>query len=76
MNRFFTPFVGLKYNEGICGKKTLVIGASFYCNKTDCKFFGECTNPVNKDSSKFDKECLYPETDEKQLRYYPKAAIE
>lgn len=75
MNRFFTPFVGLKYNEGICEKKVLVIGASFYCNKTDCKYFKECTNPLKKDSSMFDKECPCPENEEKQLRFYPKAAI-
>ena len=55
MNRFFTPFVGSKYDEGICGKKILVLGASFYCNKNGengqrkCPFFDECTNTETKE---------------------------
>ncbi len=57
MQRFFTPAVGSKYNEGIRGKKILVLGASFYCQKTDCKFFKECTSVEKKDSSKFDSIC-------------------
>ena len=32
-SRFFTPAKGEKYEEGINGKKILVVGASFYCNK-------------------------------------------
>lgn len=28
--RFFKPFVGDRYQEGINGKKILVVGASFY----------------------------------------------
>lgn len=61
--RFFKPFVGSKYNEGIRGKKILVLGASFYCNKDGkngrekCEYFTECTNPEKKDSSKFDVIC-------------------
>ena len=60
--RFFNPFVGSMYNKGICGKKILVLGASFYCSHTPgsekpCPFFDECTNPVKKDSSKFDTIC-------------------
>lgn len=57
-NRFFNPFVGTKYDEGIHGKKVLVLGASFYCNwDGKCNFFAECTNPILKDSSKFDNIC-------------------
>ena len=62
-SRFFKPFVGEKYNEGINGKKILVLGASFYCNKNgqngqkNCPFFAECTDVVKKDSSKFDTTC-------------------
>ncbi len=61
--RFFKPFVGSKYNEGIRGKKILVLGASFYCNKDGkngsekCEYFAECTNPEKKDSSKFNAIC-------------------
>ena len=59
---FFKPFVGSEYNKGICGMKILVLGASFYCshspkNEKPCLFFDECTNPFNKDSSKFDMTC-------------------
>ena len=57
--RFFTPWVGPEYNKGICGKKVLVLGASFYCNKKYCKFFTECTNTEKKDSSKFNESCPY-----------------
>lgn len=63
--RFFTPWVGPEYNKGICGKKVLVLGASFYCNKDGrqgrekCIYFDECTNPENKDSSKFNSNCPY-----------------
>lgn len=74
-NRFFLPFVGENYKNGIFEKKVLVIGASFYCNKTDCKYFKECTDTLKKDSSMFDTKCPYPENAEKQLSLYPKAAI-
>ena len=57
--RFFKPFKGAEYDKGICGKKVLVLGASFYCPKTDCEFWNECTNPEKKDSSKFDEICPY-----------------
>lgn len=58
-NRFFEPFIGTRYNEGIRGKRVLVLGASFYCAKKECVFFNECTNPEKKDSSKFDNICPY-----------------
>ena len=60
---FFKPFIGEKYDEGINGKKILVLGASFYCDKNgqngqrNCPFFAECTDIVKKDSSKFDTTC-------------------
>lgn len=57
--RFFNPYKGPEYDKGICGKKVLVLGASFYCPKKDCKFWSECTNPEKKDSSKFDEICPY-----------------
>ena len=62
---FFKPFKGSSYEQGICGKKVLVIGASFYCNKDGkkdrpkCEFFEECTNPDKKDSSKFNESCPF-----------------
>lgn len=68
--RFFKPFVGAKYRQGINGKRILVIGSSFYCdhngiNKPKCPYFSECTNPMLKDSSKFDKICpIYSNTNQ------------
>lgn len=66
--RFFKPFVGFKYDKGINGKRILVLGASFYCDgkKDKCKFFSDCTNPLKKDSSRFDRIC--PEYAENGLR--------
>lgn len=57
--RFFIPFKGVKYTEGITGKHILVIGASHYCNKNECPYFKDCTNEVSKDSSKYNSECWY-----------------
>ena len=31
MSKFFYPFIGKDYNQGINGKKILILGASFYC---------------------------------------------
>ena len=56
---FFRPFIGSNYHKGINGKKILVLGASFYCPKTDCSFFKTCTSITIKDSSPFD--CICPE---------------
>lgn len=41
---FFNPFVGSNYHKGISGKRILVLGASFYCPKTEYPFFISCTN--------------------------------
>ena len=54
---FFNPFVGSNYHKGINGKKILVLGASFYCPKTECSFFSSCTNTTIKDSSPYDHIC-------------------
>ena len=61
---FFSPWVGNKYNQGISGKKILVLGASHYCNhKGDCCYFFDCTNEHLKDSSLFDKKCPYTDNE-------------
>lgn len=75
-NRFFVPFVGNKYKTGINGKKVLVIGASFYCNKHDCPNFKDCTNPDMKDSSPYNKTCPEYVNQGAELRYEPSYAIE
>ena len=54
---FFQPFVGSNYHIGINGKRILVLGASFYCPKTECPFFRSCTNTTIKDSSPYDRIC-------------------
>lgn len=63
--RFFNPRVGSEYDKGICGKKILVLGASFYCNKDGkkgrpkCEFFDDCTSAEKKDSSSYNETCPY-----------------
>ena len=58
-NIFFKPHVGTFYNEGIHGKKILVLGASFYCSISQCIYHKDCTNENIKDSSLFDDICPY-----------------
>ena len=70
--RFFEPFVGSHYKEGIRGKRVLVLGASFYCTNNECVFFNECTNPEKKDSSRFDSIC--PHNNGSALHDYPSEA--
>ena len=57
--RFFTPYVGDKYHDGIMGKKVLVVGASFYCAKHDCPFFTQCTSTEQKNSSSYNAICTH-----------------
>ncbi len=56
-NAFFKPYVGSLYDNGIKDKKILVLGASFYCDRTDCEFFHKCTDRRRKDSSAYDLKC-------------------
>lgn len=62
---FFQPYVGSHYFKGINGKKTFVIGASFYCDKITCPFFNRCTDRNLKDSGEYDLLC--PEYEGKGL---------
>ena len=57
MERFFKPFVGANYQQGIRGKKILVLGASFYCDVVGCPHFGKCTDTSIKDSSIYNNCC-------------------
>ena len=54
---FFKPYVGEKYYDGFCGKRMLVVGASFYCNHTECPFYRNCTSVETKDSSAKEMTC-------------------
>ena len=75
-NRFFIPFRGKEYEKGICGKKVFVVGASFYCDKHDCRFFSDCTSPEKKDSSAYNTNCpVYSEMGA-ELRKEPSYAID
>lgn len=74
--RFFMPYVGSKYKDGVNGKKILVLGASFYCNQTECQYFKSCTDNKKKDSSPYDKTCpIYAESG-KMLSLEPSYCIE
>ena len=74
--RFFNPYVGAKYRDGLGNNKysVLVLGASVYCTydgkqtykgkkKERCHYFEECTSEYIKDSSPFNKLCPHPEWD-------------
>jgi len=79
-NRFFKPYIGRKYEKGINRKRILVLGASFYCthgpeSDAPCKFFAECTDPVKKDSSKFDICCPFYAESGLKLSEEPSNAI-
>lgn len=54
---FFLPYVGPRYSEGINGKRILVLGASFYCDRIGCEYFNDCTDRKKKDSSAYDLKC-------------------
>ena len=54
---FFRPYIGNSYYQGIQGKKILVLGACFYCPKTECIYFDKCTNTSIKNSSPYDDIC-------------------
>lgn len=75
-SKFFIPFVGSKYQEGINGKKILVVGASFYCTQTSCRFFFKCTNVQTKDSSPYDDICPVYAKDKMQLHNEPTYCVE
>ena len=49
---FFVPWIGKNYEDGLKGKKVLVVGASHYCNHSNI-----CIHPYNnKDCSNYN--CL------------------
>ena len=74
--RFFKPYIGCKYQEGINGKKILVLGASFYCPNTKCKLYNCCTNVEKKDSSASDLICPVYQQDGKVLHNEPSYCID
>ena len=75
-SQFFEPFVGKRYAEGINGKRLLVLGASFYCDRVKCPFFASCTSVIMKDSSAFDTKCPEYQPAGKKLHLEPSYCVE
>lgn len=76
INRFFKPFVGTKYKQGINGKRVLVLGASFYCPNSLCQYFPQCTDVNRKDSSQWDTICPVYSQHKKVLHNEPSYCID
>lgn len=76
MKAFFQPYIGEQYAQGIQGKKILVLGASFYCNRVKCPHFASCTSIVLKDSSVYDNQCPEYMPDHKSLHLEPSYCVE
>lgn len=74
--KFFEPYVGKHYADGINGKRILVLGASFYCDRVTCPFFASCTSVIHKDSSAFDAKCPEYQPAGKQLHLEPNYCVE
>lgn len=75
-SRFFVPFKGKEYETGINGKKVLVVGASFYCDKRGCPYFCDCTSQEKKDSNPYNKICPEYVKHGAELKFEPKYTIE
>lgn len=75
-NQFFEPFIGKRYAEGINGKRILVLGASFYCDRVKCPLFASCTSVIMKDSSAFDTKCPEYQPAGKKLHLEPSYCVE
>lgn len=75
--RFFEPYVGKKYyEEGVNGKKVLVLGASSYCEDETCGIRDKCTNTTAKNSEKANGEvCKYVTPRYNDLSKWPAKAI-
>ena len=69
--RFFQPYAGSKYEEGLKDKRVLIVGASFYCSEVGCLFYEKCTDVKRKDSSLYDSSCPIYIYSEKQLHKEP-----
>lgn len=76
MKSFFHPYIGEQYAQGIQGKKILVLGASFYCNRIECPHFASCTSIVLKDSSAYDSQCPEYMPHNKMLHLEPSYCVE
>ena len=57
---FFTHRKGRFYEEGLLGKRTLIVGESHHCDKKGkCKFWEQCTSHLTRDSSSFENVCPF-----------------
>lgn len=74
--RFFEPFVGAQYSDGIKGKKILVLNSGSHCNSEDCSYSSFCTNILTKTSLPFEKKCPMCKSLHRLIQLEPKYSIE
>lgn len=76
-NLFFKPYKGSLFEtEGFCGKRILIMGASFYCTVKKCRYFDICTCRTRKDSSSVDSKCPLYVPHHRRLSESPTVEIE
>ena len=52
---FFQPRIGLHYEEGFKGCKTLVLGVKHHCTLRNCKFYDDCV--MHRNCASYDSIC-------------------
>ncbi|MCQ2311235.1 MAG: hypothetical protein MJZ64_05745 [Paludibacteraceae bacterium] len=74
--RFFEPFVGKHYTDGINKKRILVLASRIYCDNESCPFFFHCTSVLLKHSLPYEKKCPRHKSTATTLRQEPQRVIE
>lgn len=74
--RFFEPFVGKHYTDGIKGKKILVLDSGSRCNFDACPNYLYCTNILAKNSRPYEKKCPRHKPSHRLLSLEPTYCIE
>lgn len=74
--RFFEPFVGKHYTDGINKKRILVLTSQVYCDNESCPFFFHCTSVLLKHSHPYEKKCPRHKSTSTTLRQEPQYVIE
>ncbi len=52
---FFQPRIGLHYEDGFKGYKTLVMGVKHHCTLRHCRYFSDCV--INRNCAQYDAIC-------------------
>lgn len=52
---FFQPRIGLHYEDGFKGYKTLVMGVKHHCTLRHCRYFSDCV--INRNCEQYDAIC-------------------